>query len=58
VHTHTFTEERGGTRVGDAVDYEVPFGWLVGWLVMRDVRGIFAFRTRALMTRFGAPSGT
>jgi ligand-binding SRPBCC domain-containing protein len=57
VHTHTFTEERGGTRVGDAVEFEVPFGWLAGWLVMRDVRKIFAFRTQALMKRFGAPSG-
>jgi GrpB-like predicted nucleotidyltransferase (UPF0157 family)/ligand-binding SRPBCC domain-containing protein len=53
VHTHTFAEERGGTRVADAVDFEVPFGWLVGGLVMRDVRRIFAFRTDALLKRFG-----
>ena len=56
VHTHTFTEERGGTRVSDAVEFEVPFGWLAGWLVMRDVRKIFAFRTQALKARFGAAS--
>ena len=56
VHTHTFVDDRGGTRVLDTVDFEVPFGWLVGWFVMRDVRRIFAFRTQALIERFGAPS--
>ena len=53
VHTHTFVEERGGTRVGDAVEFDVPFGWLAGPLVMRDVRRIFAFRTQALLRQFG-----
>ena len=53
VHTHTFTEERGGTRVADAVDFEVPFGWLVGGFVLRDVRRIFAFRTATLHRLFG-----
>jgi ligand-binding SRPBCC domain-containing protein len=53
VHTHTFVDERGGTRVRDTVEFEAPFGWLSGWLVMRDVRRIFAFRTRALAQRFG-----
>jgi ligand-binding SRPBCC domain-containing protein len=52
VHTHTFAEERGGTRIGDAVEFEVPFERLVGWYVMRDVRKIFAFRRQALLTRF------
>jgi ligand-binding SRPBCC domain-containing protein len=52
VHTHTFAEERGGTRVGDTVEFEVPFERLVGWYVMRDVRKIFAFRRQALLTRF------
>jgi len=52
VHTHTFAEERGGTRVGDSVDFEVPLAWLVGGFVMRDVRKIFAFRRQALTTRF------
>ena len=54
VHTHTFTAERGGTRVGDAVDFEVPFGWLVGGLVMREVTKIFAFRQQALLQQFGS----
>ena len=53
VHTHTFAEERGGTRVGDSVEFEVPFGWLVGRFVMRDVRKIFAFRQQALARIFG-----
>ena len=56
VHTHTFAEEQGGTRVGDAVDFEVPFSWLVGGFVMRDVNRIFEFRRQALLKRFG--SGT
>jgi ligand-binding SRPBCC domain-containing protein len=53
VHTHAFADERGGTRVSDAVEFEVPFGWLAGGLVMRDVRRIFAFRAQALEKRFG-----
>jgi ligand-binding SRPBCC domain-containing protein len=53
VHTHTFVDERGGTRVLDTVEFEAPFGWLSGWLVMWDVRRIFAFRTQALVQRFG-----
>jgi len=56
VHTHTFTDERGGTLVADAVDFEVRFAWLAGALVMRDVRRIFAFRTEVLVKRFGGPS--
>jgi ligand-binding SRPBCC domain-containing protein len=54
VHVHTFADERGGTRVGDAVEFEVPFGWLVGRLVQRDVNRIFAFRQQALRQRFGS----
>jgi ligand-binding SRPBCC domain-containing protein len=54
VHTHTFADERGGTRVGDAVEFEVPFGWLVGGFVRRDVNRIFAFREQALRQRFGS----
>jgi ligand-binding SRPBCC domain-containing protein len=54
VHTHTFAEERGGTRIGDAVEFDVPFGWLVGRFVQRDVNRIFAFREQALRQRFGA----
>ena len=52
VHTHTFEEERGGTLVGDRVEFEVPFERIVGWFVMHEVRKIFAFRREALLTRF------
>jgi ligand-binding SRPBCC domain-containing protein len=54
VHTHTFLDERGGTRVFDSVEFEVPFGWLAGGFVMRDVNRIFAFRQRALQRLFGS----
>ena len=53
VHTHTFADERGGTRVGDSVEFEVPFEWLAGRFVMRDVKAIFAFRQQALAQIFG-----
>src|SRR3954468_8263912 len=53
VHTHTFVERDGGTLVVDSVDFEVPLGWLTRWFVIRDVRRIFAFRTEALVRRFG-----
>ena len=54
VHTHTFLDERGGTRVFDSVEFEVPFGWLAGGFVMRDVKRIFAFRQQALLRLFGS----
>jgi ligand-binding SRPBCC domain-containing protein len=54
VHTHTFAAERGGTRVGDHVEFETPFGWLIGGFVMRDVNRIFAFRQQALQHLFGS----
>jgi ligand-binding SRPBCC domain-containing protein len=52
-HTHSFAERDGGTLVLDSVDFDVPFGWVTRWFVMRDVRRIFAFRTEALVQRFG-----
>ena len=53
VHTHTFADDRGGTRVADSVEFEVPFEWIAGRFVMRDVRKIFEFRQQALQQRFG-----
>jgi ligand-binding SRPBCC domain-containing protein len=53
IHTHTFDEERGGTRVGDKVDFAVPGGKPIEWIVARDVRRIFAFRREMLLKRFG-----
>jgi hypothetical protein len=54
IHTHTFTEENGGTRCDDRVVYAVPGGALVNRLfVRRDVEKIFAFRAAALQQQFG-----
>ena len=52
LHHHTFAAEGIGTRVSDRVDFEVPFGWLTGRFVLRDVEKIFAFRRQALVQRF------
>jgi ligand-binding SRPBCC domain-containing protein len=54
VHTHAFAAEGIGTRVSDRVDFDVPFGWLAGRFVLRDVEKIFAFRREALVKRFGS----
>ena len=53
VHTHTFEEENGGTRVGDAVEFDVIASRLTGWFVMRDLRRIFAYRHETLIRIFG-----
>lgn len=48
-HEHTFEEQLGGTLCGDSVDYVVPGGRLINWLIVeRDIRKIFAFRQSAL----------
>ena len=57
VHTHTFEEENGGTRVNDSVEFEVIASWVTGWLVMRDLRKIFAYRQETLGRIFGNPIG-
>ena len=51
-HTHTFADERGGTRLGDVVEFEMFGGSLIGWFVMRDLRAIFEFRRQALASLF------
>ncbi len=49
VHTHTFTEIEGGTRIVDEVRYRLPFG-LMGRmahpLVRMQLRRIFSYRQR------------
>jgi ligand-binding SRPBCC domain-containing protein len=48
-HEHIFEEQAGGTLCRDIVDYEVPGGALINWLIVeRDVRKIFAFRQEKL----------
>ena len=53
IHTHTFEETDGGTRVIDEVDYSVPGWWIVDRLfVRRDVRKIFEYRHQVMGERF------
>jgi ligand-binding SRPBCC domain-containing protein len=61
-HTHTFTAERGGTRLGDEVRMRPKGGPLAGlvmaMLVRRDVERIFRFRTEVMARMFGADAAT
>ncbi len=52
-HTHSFEQARGGTVVRDSVEFEVPLSFVVGPFVRRDVEKIFAYRSQALLERFG-----
>jgi len=50
-HTHMFVEERGGTTIGDRVEYALPLGVLGGMarpLVRRQLRRIFDYREESL----------
>ena len=56
-HQHTFTAERGGTRIGDEVEYAMPLG-IAGVIahalvVRRDVESIFDYRQRRLAELLG-----
>ena len=56
VHTHRFHPEAGGTRVDDAVDYQLPFvplGDLAWPVVAAQLKRIFDYRTRAVATMLG-----
>jgi ligand-binding SRPBCC domain-containing protein len=54
-HRHTFEEREGGTLCGDRVEYAVPGGALINWLlVRRDVQTIFKYRAEALRKQFPA----
>lgn len=54
VHTHTFEEENGGTRVRDRVDYAHLGGPAVERRLVRpDLERIFEYRREALRARFG-----
>ena len=59
-HEHRFVEEKGGTRMIDTVDYEVPFGPIgalaKGIFVDRMLRKIFDFRRDAVQSVLGATS--
>lgn len=55
-HTHTFTAEKGGTRMDDVVRFRLPFGRLgdvvAAWKVKRQVEQIFAYRTQVIRQTF------
>ena len=52
-HRHAFEEKDGGTLCFDRVEYAVPGGALINWLlVRRDVEKIFLYRAGALKKHF------
>ncbi|MCA9046033.1 MAG: SRPBCC family protein [Planctomycetaceae bacterium] len=56
-HEHQFIEAAGGTLVRDVVDYSVPGGAFIHWLMVeRDVRKIFEFRMQQIIQHFSAAS--
>ena len=60
-HTHTFQRVDGGTRIGDAVRYALPFG-IFGRAahalsVRRNVEQIFEYRQQKVRTLFGDRGG-
>jgi ligand-binding SRPBCC domain-containing protein len=52
-HEHVFEAVEGGTICRDNVDYEVPGGRLINWLLVeRDLLKIFRFRQEKLRSVF------
>ena len=52
-HEHTFEEKDNETIARDQVDYSVPGGALIHWLLVKsDVRRIFEYRGQILARRF------
>jgi ligand-binding SRPBCC domain-containing protein len=59
VHEHNFTEDRGGTLVGDKVEYSVPGGSLVQkFIVAPDLERIFKYRHTVLQEIFNPENQT
>lgn len=53
VHEHSFSDDRGGTLVGDNVTYAPPGGWIVQkFLVAPDLQRIFRYRHQVLQEIF------
>lgn len=58
VHTHSFEEKEGGTFCRDFVEYVVPGGRFITWLlVRREVEKIFAYRRVQLQRHFSTGFG-
>lgn len=55
-HTHSFTPMKNGTMMTDRVVYQMPFGILGDFVrlvvVHRDVKAIFAYRSKVIETLF------
>jgi len=51
-HCHRVRDERDGSIVSDAVEYELPLGWLGdlanGLVMKRQIRALFSYRQRML----------
>jgi ligand-binding SRPBCC domain-containing protein len=57
IHEHRFRAEADETVVSDRVEYAVPGGAFVHWLlVARDLRAIFRYRAAKLYEFFSAPA--
>ena len=53
IHEHTFRDDRGGTMVGDHVEYAARGGRLMQkFLIAPDLRRIFHYRQRVLQEIF------
>jgi ligand-binding SRPBCC domain-containing protein len=61
-HVHTFTDERGGTRIADNVEFELPFGPLgelaYRLFVKKSLETIFVYRARKAAALFGGEVNT
>lgn len=56
-HEHTFEGKDGETIAHDQVDYSVPGGALIHWLLVKsDVRRIFEYRSQILTRRLAQRS--
>jgi ligand-binding SRPBCC domain-containing protein len=53
IHEHCFAPRDGGTETSDHVEYGVPGGALVNYLLVApDLRKIFSYRRQVLLARF------
>ena len=53
VHSHTFASKKGGTLCRDWLEYAVPGGTLVNWLlVAEEVKKVFRYRQDKLREIF------
>jgi ligand-binding SRPBCC domain-containing protein len=53
-HTHLFEEQEGGTLVTDRIDYSVPGGALIHWLLVKgDLHRVFNYRLERLAELLG-----